>query len=162
MCEVTLVVGILRLVGEGQSVVAFGASTLSLSFSFEVVLGVDDVRANAVPTGAFEPRFFRAVAEHFHALVVEGVRFAQIQEVQTSLFAFESVRDFEEKPLRMPISVNVILKNEVIFAITKSHSREQISTFEAAFKNKSLIFRSFWDVVRTRWQLYSFNLTFSL
>lgn len=74
-------------------------------------------------------------AEHTHALVIQRVRLGQVQNVELNFKFVTSVAHAEEEPLCVSISVDIILKNEIIFVVTNFHRRKQVSCFESGFKD---------------------------
>ena len=78
-------------------------------------------------------------AEHAHALVIERVRLGQVQNVELDFKFVTSVAHAEEEPLCVSISVDIILKNEIIFVVAHFHRRKQVSCFESGFKDERLI-----------------------
>jgi len=66
---------------------------------------------------------------------------------------FASVANAEEKPLRVSISVDVVLKNKVILIITDFHSAKKVASFEARLKDECLIVGSIGHVEWCGWQL---------
>lgn len=115
MSEVDLVIIGVKCVSECQSVVSFVLKSVSGSLVFDVILIVANVRTNSMPASVVLFGELLAVRENTHALVVETIRFRQIDYVEPYFVAFLSVTDTEEIPLRMTVSVDVVLKDQIIF-----------------------------------------------
>ena len=81
------------------------------SLSFQVILVVHDVAADAVPAQVLTFGFERAVSQYSHALIVETVWLEKVYNVETDRHAGLGVRNAKEIPLRVSIGVDVVLKD---------------------------------------------------
>ena len=63
-----------------------------------------------MPPYSINSRLFNTVAQNLHTLVVQGIGFAEIEQVKAHWLALPPVWNFKEKPLSMPICVDVILQ----------------------------------------------------
>ena len=67
--------------------------------------------------------------------------------------AYTCVANSEEEPLCVTVSIDVVLKHQVILIVTDFHSAKQIASFEARFEDKRLVVRAIGYVKRSRRQL---------
>lgn len=84
---------------------------LILSRTFGVaVLVVLDALPTPVPAQIFLLRLLLTIDDDLHPSVVQAVMLIQIQYIKPHLLVLHSVRHLEEKPLRIPVRVYVILE----------------------------------------------------
>jgi len=123
MSEVHLVIVTRKRVSECETVVALYIPELAV-VSFEVVLIVTDVGASAVPAYVLILPVVNAEAQHSHTEIVKTVWFCEIQNIESDLHIFASVPDFEEVPLRVTVSVDIVLQNKVVLIFAHLHGAE--------------------------------------
>ena len=99
---------------------------LGVAVLLERVLVVVDVLADAVPADALDVLDLVGVAEHLHAIVVERVRLRQVDDVEAHLHALRRVANSVEKPLRVPVRVDVVLQHQVVLVVRLLDHRQQV------------------------------------
>jgi hypothetical protein len=84
-----------------------------------LVLEVADLRADPVPAHVFLAvrAFHGAVAQNAHAFIIQGVGLRKVKDVETDYLALADVRDSEEVPLSVAVSVDVILKDQIVLTV---------------------------------------------
>jgi len=123
MSEVHLIIVSRKRVSEWETVVAFYIPELT-KISFEVVLIVTDVGASAVPAYVFILPVVNAEAQHSHTEIVKTIWFCEIQNIEFHLHIFACIPDFEEVPLRVTVSVDIVLQNKVVLIFAHLHGTE--------------------------------------
>ena len=103
-----LIVVILKRVSEREGVIA---TEESAHIPLVIIGVVVDLFANPVPPSAFLLLLLVGEAQDFHAVIVEGVWFRQIQNVELYFLALRGVRATEEIPLSISIGVYVVLEH---------------------------------------------------
>ena len=63
----------------------------------------------------------------------------QVEDVKTSFKVFVGVTNFEKKPLRISIRIDVILKEEVVLVVCYLWNQRKISWLESWFKDQCFI-----------------------
>lgn len=106
----TIVIAVKR-VGESKCIVFFVGETVAVHLVSNVVLVVTNIAANSVPSCLFLLIQILTVGEHSHSLVVETVRFRQINYIKTDFLAFFCVRNSKEVPLSMTVGIDIILQH---------------------------------------------------
>ena len=119
MSKVDLVIGFSERVRESQGIVA---PAPAISFPLESIGVVADVVANSMPG-----QLLRSIptqlgeAQDSHTLVIERIGLGQVQDIELNCLIPSSIAHSEKEPLCVPISVNVVLKNHIIFVIADFH-----------------------------------------
>jgi len=134
MSEVALVFVTLKRVGERQRIVFLHVSKLP-RLPPEIVLRVANIRSNSVPAPTFSFTVIGAVAKYFHSIVVQTVWLAQVQNIKTNFLARLSVTAAEKVPLSVAVRVDVVLKNQVIFAVGDFHRSQQVAGLKARLEH---------------------------
>jgi hypothetical protein len=100
--------------GESQSVVLFVWETVAVHLIADLVLVVADVGANAVPPRLVLLKQILTIRQYSHTLVIQTIRFSQIDYVEPDLLTFPRVRNPEKVPLCVTVGIDVVLENEVV------------------------------------------------
>ena len=106
----------------------------------DLVLKVRDVRAAPIPSYLLSIRFLLRVAGNLHAVVEHRVRFIVIQDVEFDRQSSSRVLHPKVKPLCVPMSIDVILHQTVVFLVAHLRCQKQVPTFKSAFKDQRSIF----------------------
>ena len=96
-------------------------------------------------------------AEHAHSFVVKRIGFGEIEDVELDGQVLTRVANTEEKPLGMPVRVDVVLKDQVVFVVADFHCAEQVASLEARLEHKRAILGSVGHVVRNWWLVFLFH-----
>lgn len=106
----------------------------------DLVLKVWNVRAATIPAYFLRFWFLLRVASDLHSVVKHRVCFVIIQDVELHRQARPCVLHPKIEPLRMPMCINVVLHQAVVFLVTHLSCKEQVPTLESAFKYERPIF----------------------
>jgi hypothetical protein len=109
--EVNGVISGVESVRKSQRIIFLVRETITVDLIANVVLVVADLSAYAMPAKLVLFSQVVAVGEHAHSLIVKTVRLGQVYNIEPDFVAFPRVRHFEEKPLSMAISVDVVLQH---------------------------------------------------
>lgn len=103
---------------------------------------IRNVLADSVP--AYALLLFELVreAEGLHAVVVQGVWLGKVEHIELDPSSALRVADTEEVPLRMTVSVDVILQDEVVFVLADLDRGQQVPRLEARFKYERRVLRA--------------------
>ena len=100
-----------------------------------------------MPADVFVSRLPLAVDKNLHALVVQGVRLAEVQHVEAHL-AGDDVAGAEEIPLGVSTSIYIILKQQVIIVIVNFRRSCEITGFKTTLKDNR---RIVWALLLVKW-----------
>ena len=100
-----------------------------------VVLVIRDVFPAAVPAELLLLKFLLRVCQDFHALVEETLRFHEVEHVKLHFLSLPRVLDTEVEPLCVPLRIDVILENEVIFFLGLLVCQLKVSAFKSALED---------------------------
>ena len=112
--KVNSIIIVFELISESKSVKVFVSI---FGVLFQVILKVGYIRASSVPLSFILLIFLLRKAKYFHSIVVKRITFCKIETIKFDRFVCSSVLNSKEKPLSVTVSVDVILKDEVVFWI---------------------------------------------
>ena len=147
MGEMNSVSLMLESIGEGKSVVS---SCIAMpAFLSEPVSEVDNLLTVSMPSRSSARSFFLWMDQNFHSLVVERRWLGHVDDVKFDSLPSCSVSNLKVVPLSMALCVDVILENEVIFALWDFDRHVEVSGFKPRLESKSLIV--------SKWLVVGFN-----
>lgn len=76
-----------------------------------------------------------AINERFHPLVVVGVRFHQINDVEPVSPVFASVLDSKIIPLRVALSPIVVFQIKIVLKVVNFDGSTQVARFKSRLEN---------------------------
>ena len=79
-------------------------------------------------------------------MIVKGVWFHEIDDVETILLSSTRVSNAEVVPLGVASCVVIRLENQIVFILIDLNCTAQITTFEARFKKECIVFGGGGDV----------------
>ena len=137
MSEVDLITVLGKSMREGQSIIA---SAESITFSFKSILIITDVFADSMPAELLGSiSWHLGETQHAHTFVIEWVRLGEIEDVELDSKILLRITNSEEEPLSVPICVNIILENQVVFVITHFHSSKQIACLKSWLEDQGFV-----------------------
>ncbi len=71
------------------------------------------------------------VYDNLHTHFIEVIAFVLIKNVEFYFMIFGSIGNFEKEPLWIPISINIILKQEIILMVGNLRNERKIATLES-------------------------------
>jgi hypothetical protein len=81
------------------------------------ILIIRNVVSISIPANVINFCFFCRVDKRLHSMVISGLRFHKINNVEAVEFVFASVLYFEEVPLGETVCAVVILQEQVILSV---------------------------------------------
>lgn len=121
MCEIDCIMIMLKLYAKGEGVV------VSRILPLHRILIIANIRATSVPTSTASLGFSIGVCYWSHTVVIEGVWFHQIYNVETVGLSSASIRNAEVVPLRISSSVIVWFKYQIILKLINLDGSSKIS-----------------------------------
>lgn len=106
MCKKHVIV--INLVGmlECKSVIVPLISRISILL--EIVLVVVDILTNSMPSNSLGCFYFVWITQNFHTIIVQRVRFSQINDVKTNFHSFSCITYSEKIPLGMTVRIYIV------------------------------------------------------
>jgi len=135
MSKVNTIIITNKIIGEGKSVVTFIWESVSSSLIFDTVYVIFYISSSTMPSNIFIFALVYTIWKDSHTRIIETIRFRQIYNIKTNFTAYFSVTDSKKVPLRMSVSINIILKYKVIFILSHLNRNQKISWFKSWFKN---------------------------
>ena len=86
-------------------------------FLLVTVLKVGDVCPQTVPATILLLFGSRRKSQDPHSIIVERVTFGEVEDVELDCVALANVCYFEEVPLSVPVSVDIILQEHIILVV---------------------------------------------
>ena len=108
---------------------------LGTAILLEAILKIVNALSNSVPSCTLRLLDLVAVAQYLHSVVVKGIGFGQVYNIDTYFHALGSVAHAEEVPLRVTVGVYVIGKDEVVLGVADLDGCQKISRLESALKD---------------------------
>lgn len=100
--------------GEREGVVVSGEPNVLL---LVVVLEVCDVCPQTMPAAILLLFGSRRKGQDPHSIIVERVTFGEVENVELDCVSLADVGYFEEVPLRVPVSVDIILQEHIVLVV---------------------------------------------
>jgi hypothetical protein len=114
MSKVHLVLVKLKGVSKREGVVVSGEPNVLL---LVVVLKVGDVCPQSVPAAILLLFGSSRKGQDSHSIIVERVTFGEVENVELDCVALADVGYFEEVPLGVPVCVDIILQEHIVFVV---------------------------------------------
>lgn len=130
MREVNRIRGVLEFVGEGQRIVLL----IALSFSEVLVSGVGYIEPIANPFLAADLVLHLRVDHGTEPVIEKTTWLDQVEKIEFDYLALGGVLDAEEEPLCVSLCVDVILQDQVVFAVRDLVRAKQIPALKPAFE----------------------------
>mmetsp|Transcript_43346 Transcript_43346/g.41753 ORF Transcript_43346/g.41753 Transcript_43346/m.41753 type:complete len:541 (-) Transcript_43346:140-1762(-) len=130
--EVDLVQVRVEFMDEGEGVVI--ASHFQV-LPAEAILVVKDVAPYSMPSFVLVLFGVLGEGEDLHAVVVEGVGFGEVDDVEADFLALPGVGDPEEVPLGVAVGVDVVLQDEVVLIVRDLQGRQEVPTLKSGLKD---------------------------
>jgi len=70
-----------------------------------------------MPPNTFQSLRFIRKTENFHPVIVQRIRLGQVDDIKPYWQRSASVAHSEEEPLSVPVSIYVVLENQVVLVI---------------------------------------------
>lgn len=150
MSEELLVIVMLESVGESEGEVGSEESALISLISISMII---DSFSDPMPSNTLLFLYFVAKTKDFHSIIVQGVRFGQVQDVEFYFLTLCCIGASEEIPLGVSIGVYVVLKHQVVLIFGYFDCGKQIARLKARLKDKGFIVWTRGLVELLRWHL---------
>ena len=134
MCKVNYVLLVLKSVRPRQSII------IACVLPLHGVLIVANVSASSLPAFSLLCCSLR-VDKWTHSMVVQTVRFHQVDDVETIGFACFCVADPEIEPLGVSTCVVVWLKDQIVFILIDLDRSSKIAAFKSGFEKQRTVLR---------------------
>lgn len=109
-----VIIVVLEVVREGQGVKWLESF---LSLLSDPILVVRNLRATPMPTNVFCQTILFRVDKYFHSIVVERIRFAKVQKIESNTLTPHCSRDPVEEPLSISTSIHIVLQGQVVVIV---------------------------------------------
>ncbi len=101
-----------------------------------MVLEVDDVVSSTEPASFISRMLLLTVNHDLHSHIMQGIRLAEVHDIEFHLHVLGRIRDLKEEPLGVAIGVNIILQQEVILFIVLLVGDAEVPTLETRFEEE--------------------------
>ena len=91
-------------------------------------------------------------------MVVKGVWFHEVDDIESVGFACFSVGDSEIVPLGVTASIIIGFQNQIVFIFVDLNCSSQISRFKPRFEQKCIVIRTHWNVEGWDFSIWSLSL----
>lgn len=105
-----------------------------ICISQKLILRIINIFSNSMPTKSIIQSFFRRIRKYFHSIIIQRIRFIHVNYIKPNRYSFPRIWNPKEKPLRMSIRINIILKHQIILFIRHFHRRKQVSGLKPRLK----------------------------
>ena len=140
ICKIYLVIIIFKVIGEGQCVVWL---VILLVHSPDGTVGVvQNLVSASVPPDVCLLHVLFTINQNFHSVVEKGIRFGEVEHVESHWCSFFGVANTEKEPLGVASSVNVVLYDEVVIVVSNLDGWVEVARFKPTFKDQSVVVRT--------------------
>ena len=113
-----------------------------ICISQKLILRIINIFPNSMPTSSIILSFLRRIRKYFHSIIIQRIRFIQINYIKPNRYSFPRIWNPKEKPLRVPIRIDVILQHQVVLFVRHFHRGKQVARLKPRLKQHCNVLRS--------------------
>ncbi len=113
-----------------------------ICISQKLILYIINILSNSMPPSSIIQSFFCRIRKYFHSIIIQWIRLIQVNDIKPDRNSFPRIWNPKEKPLRVPIRIDVILQHQVILFVRHFHRGKQVARLKPRLKQHCNVLRS--------------------